>query len=178
MWGGWGVRTVVFLRVGWAFVRFGRQWDRSYSFSLTWKPPSYMVQGLVSAHLEVTKGVGRHFPQGAVRSGHPIWLWSGRLSLGSGTSPSSWDLVTQSSARFHQTQTLPMSFGASDKHHAYLMSASATGAPSDTSNSNLWHNEVFRVTEPLLNSCLIAPSSFLIVSFYTSKQSAFIKILY
>ncbi|KAI9541023.1 hypothetical protein NQZ68_034784 [Dissostichus eleginoides] len=49
-----------------------RQWDRSYSFSLTWKPPSYMVHGLVSAHLEVTKGVGRHFLQGAVRSGHPI----------------------------------------------------------------------------------------------------------
>lgn len=38
-----------------------RQWDQSYSFSLTWKPPSYMVHGLFSAHLEVTKGVGRHF---------------------------------------------------------------------------------------------------------------------
>jgi len=36
----------------------------SYGFSLTWKPPSYMVHGLVSAHLEVTKGVGRHFLQG------------------------------------------------------------------------------------------------------------------
>lgn len=48
-----------------------RQWDRSYSFSLTWKPPSYMVHGLFSAHLEVTKGVGRHFLQGGCALGAP-----------------------------------------------------------------------------------------------------------
>lgn len=45
-------------------VGLDRHWDRSYSFSLTWKPPSYMVHGLVSAHLEVTKGVRRHFRRG------------------------------------------------------------------------------------------------------------------
>lgn len=49
-----------------------RHQNWSYSFSLTWKPPSYMVHGLVSAHLEVTKGVRRHILWGAVCLGHPI----------------------------------------------------------------------------------------------------------
>lgn len=89
MWGWrWRVQCSVWREGSRHFSR-ERNRDRSYSFSLTWKPPSYMVHGLVSAHLEVTKGVGRHFSAGGCALGAPhLTLIRFSLSLESWTDPS------------------------------------------------------------------------------------------